>query len=224
MALRQTTGCVESLLCLIGLDWDVPDFSTLSRRQKALAVNIPYRGAQGPLHLLIPSRGLRANHCRAVDSTGIKVEGGMRASMAVPNVVYDARSTSGSTSKHWRSERSRSLVAMWAMPRCCPNCSAKFLPIRRSPVSLPSLTVCRRTVDGQRTGPATPASAMTPSLIAGLLLSSRHARMQSHGRLSQQVLSRATRPCGRRDTWAARSGDDGADTTVEAASKQRCTV
>jgi hypothetical protein len=41
MALRQTTGFVESLLKLIGLDWVVPDFSTLSRRQKALAVNIP---------------------------------------------------------------------------------------------------------------------------------------------------------------------------------------
>jgi hypothetical protein len=62
MALRQTTGFVESLLCLIGLGWDVPDFSTLSRRQKTLAVNIPHRGSQGPLHLLI-------------DSTGIKVEG-----------------------------------------------------------------------------------------------------------------------------------------------------
>ena len=33
----------------------MPDFSTLSRRQKTLAVNIPYRGSQGPLHLLIPS-------------------------------------------------------------------------------------------------------------------------------------------------------------------------
>ena len=62
MALRQTTGFVESLLRLIGLDWEVPDFSTLSRRQKTLAVSIPHRGAQGPLHLLI-------------DSTGIKVEG-----------------------------------------------------------------------------------------------------------------------------------------------------
>lgn len=62
MALRQTTGFVESLLRLIGLDWAVPDFSTLSRRQKTLAVNIPYRGSKGPLHLLI-------------DSTGIKVEG-----------------------------------------------------------------------------------------------------------------------------------------------------
>ena len=30
MALRQTTGFIESLLRLIGLDWSVPDFSTLS--------------------------------------------------------------------------------------------------------------------------------------------------------------------------------------------------
>lgn len=40
MALRQTTGFVESLLKLVGLDWTVPDFSTLSPRQKSLAVNI----------------------------------------------------------------------------------------------------------------------------------------------------------------------------------------
>ncbi len=62
MALRQTTGFVESLLRLVGLDWSVPDFSTLSRRQKTLAVNIPYHGSRGPLRLLI-------------DSTGINVEG-----------------------------------------------------------------------------------------------------------------------------------------------------
>lgn len=41
MALRQTTGFVESLLRLVGLEWAVPDFSVLSRRQKTLAVNIP---------------------------------------------------------------------------------------------------------------------------------------------------------------------------------------
>ena len=46
MALRQTTGFVESLLHLIELDWAVPNFSTLSRRQKTLKVNIPYRGSQ----------------------------------------------------------------------------------------------------------------------------------------------------------------------------------
>ena len=61
MELRETTGFVESLFSLIGLDWDVPDFSTLSRRQKTLAVNIRHRAAQGPLHLLIDSTGIRAD-------------------------------------------------------------------------------------------------------------------------------------------------------------------
>ncbi|PRZ44540.1 IS5 family transposase [Tritonibacter scottomollicae] len=62
LPLRQTTGFVESLLRLVGLDWAVPDFSTLCRRQQTLNVSLPYRGATGPLHLLI-------------DSTGIKSEG-----------------------------------------------------------------------------------------------------------------------------------------------------
>ena len=80
MALRQTTGFVESLLRLVGLDWDVPDFSTLSRRQKILAVNIPHRGSQGPLHLLI-------------DSTGIKVEG---------EGEWNARKHGGAKRRVWR--------------------------------------------------------------------------------------------------------------------------
>ncbi len=80
MALRQTTGFVESLLQLIGLDWAVPDFSTLSRRQKTLKVNIPYRGSDGPLHLLI-------------DSTGIKVEG---------EGEWNARRHGGAKRRVWR--------------------------------------------------------------------------------------------------------------------------
>lgn len=51
MALRQTTGFIEGLLRLVDLDWEVPDFSTPSRRQRTLAVNIPVSGSQGPLHL-----------------------------------------------------------------------------------------------------------------------------------------------------------------------------
>ena len=62
LPLRQTTGFVESLLKRVELDWSVPDFSTLCRRQKTLSVAIPYKGSAGPLHLL-------------VDSTGIKAEG-----------------------------------------------------------------------------------------------------------------------------------------------------
>ena len=80
MALRQTTGFVESLLCLAGLDWEVPDFSTLSRREKTLAVNISHRASQGPLHLLI-------------DSTGIKVEG---------EGEWNARKHGGAKRRVWR--------------------------------------------------------------------------------------------------------------------------
>ncbi len=60
MPLRQTTGFVESLLKLVGLGWEVPDFSTLCRRQKTLNVNLPYRGGTGPVNLLIPSRDITA--------------------------------------------------------------------------------------------------------------------------------------------------------------------
>jgi hypothetical protein len=60
MALRETTGLDESLLRVIGPDWAVPNVSTLCRRQKTLKVNIPCRGSQGPLHLLIDSTGIMA--------------------------------------------------------------------------------------------------------------------------------------------------------------------
>lgn len=83
LALRQTTGFVESLLRLVGLDWAVPDFSTLSRRQKTLNVNIPCRGSDGPLHLL-------------TDSTGIKVEG---------EGEWSARKHGGAKRRVWRKIR-----------------------------------------------------------------------------------------------------------------------
>ena len=56
LPLRQTAGMVASLLRLAGLDWPVPDFSTLCRRQRTLAVQIPYRRIDGPLNLRVPSR------------------------------------------------------------------------------------------------------------------------------------------------------------------------
>jgi hypothetical protein len=40
LPLRQTTGLVASLLKLAKLNWPVPDFSTLCRRQKSLTVTI----------------------------------------------------------------------------------------------------------------------------------------------------------------------------------------
>ena len=58
----------------------MPDFSTQCRRQKNLPVRIPYRGSQGPLHLLI-------------DSTGIKAEG---------EGEWNARKHGGPKRRLWR--------------------------------------------------------------------------------------------------------------------------
>lgn len=68
MPLRQTAGFAESLLRLVGLDWAVPDFSTLCRRQKTLNVRLPYRGGTGPLNLLIPLGHGCAMPCRPVNA------------------------------------------------------------------------------------------------------------------------------------------------------------
>ncbi len=57
--LRQTTGMVAGLLKIAGLDWAVPDSTTLCRRQKTPAVQIPYRRAEGPLGLLVDSTGIK---------------------------------------------------------------------------------------------------------------------------------------------------------------------
>lgn len=59
LALRQTIGLVESLIKLAGLDWEVPNYSTLSRRQHSLTVRIPARRSGGGLHLLIDSTGIQ---------------------------------------------------------------------------------------------------------------------------------------------------------------------
>lgn len=59
LPLRQTTGMVASILSMAELDWPVPDFSTLSRRQKTITVQIPSRRAAGPLNLLVDSTGIK---------------------------------------------------------------------------------------------------------------------------------------------------------------------
>jgi hypothetical protein len=51
---------IASVLEMAGLDWPVPDFSTLSRRQKTLLVEIPCRSSSGALHLLVDSTGIKA--------------------------------------------------------------------------------------------------------------------------------------------------------------------
>ena len=44
---------------MAGLDWPVPDLSTLSRRQKNITVEISSRRSAGPLNLLADSTGIK---------------------------------------------------------------------------------------------------------------------------------------------------------------------
>jgi hypothetical protein len=62
LPLRATKGLVRSILTLMGLALPLPDYSTLSRRRRGLAVALPRRAKKEHLHLV-------------VDATGVKVYG-----------------------------------------------------------------------------------------------------------------------------------------------------
>ena len=49
----------QSLLHLAGLDWPIPDYSTISRRQKTLQVAIGAASTTTELHLLVDSTGIK---------------------------------------------------------------------------------------------------------------------------------------------------------------------
>ena len=112
-------------------------------------------------------------------------------------------------SKHWKSAQPSSPPAMSATRPCCPNCSTRSPPIKRSPASPPMV-------------PSTPASAMTPSPPEVPPRSYRPARTQSPGSPTAREQSPATKPCARHAASVEPSGDDGAAITAEAASKRRC--
>ncbi len=58
LTLRATEGLAGSLFGLMGLDLDVPDHTTLSRRAATVPITLPKR-ATGPLHLILDSTGLK---------------------------------------------------------------------------------------------------------------------------------------------------------------------
>lgn len=59
LALRQNLGLVESLLRMAGLDWKVPDFSSVSPRQMTQRVQLPYRASTTALDLLMDRTGTK---------------------------------------------------------------------------------------------------------------------------------------------------------------------
>ncbi|SEN84451.1 Transposase DDE domain-containing protein [Paracoccus alcaliphilus] len=108
-------GFVASLLEFSALGWAVPDFSTLSRRQKTLEVVIPFRGSKGSLHLLVDSSGWRAKESGTRTSMAARNEGLAMVLGPVADMARGARSISGSTRKRSRSGRWKSRQAMSAI-------------------------------------------------------------------------------------------------------------
>ena len=201
MALRQTTGFVESLLGLIGLDWTVQNFGTLSRRKKTLKVNIPYRGSGGPLHLLI-------------DSTGIKVEG---------EGEWNARKHGGTKRRVWRKiyigidEKTLEIRATEFTTSDVGD--APMLPELLDQIP-PDQEIGSVTADGAFDTRKS-HDAIAARDAAGSYLP---ARTHGLGSLTVPVLSHATRLSAHQNASVRRPGDDGAAITAEAASKQRCIV
>lgn len=62
LGFRQTEGFLQSVAKLLGVTIDIPDYSTLSRRQKTLVVSLATSSPRKPVHVV-------------VDSTGVKVFG-----------------------------------------------------------------------------------------------------------------------------------------------------
>ena len=184
LPLRQTTGFIASLLKLVGLDWSVPDFSTLCRRQKALSVAIPYKGSAGPLHLLM-------------DSTGIKAEG---------EGEWNARKHGGSKRRLCRKihigidEETLEIRAIEVTSSSIgdapmlPDLLNRSLRISCLVASLPMVHTIH-------------ANAMTRLQPATPMLLSRPARMPRCGSLIRQGPELATKRCDPQSTWVALCGE-----------------
>jgi hypothetical protein len=59
LPLRQTQGFAHSVLQLMASELPIPSYSTLSRRADGLAVALPRRSKNEPLHVVIDSTGLK---------------------------------------------------------------------------------------------------------------------------------------------------------------------
>lgn len=157
LPLRQATGIVASLLDLAGLDWPVPDFSTLCRRQKTLKVNIPYRASSGALHFLI-------------DSTGVKAEGD-------GDGEWLTKKHGPSKPRNWRKVHLgidvetlelRAISPSASSPRMVPTTPAPVTWSSRHPGRRPPFRSARTASPGRSTRPERPR-ATWPSAVAAAL-------------------------------------------------------
>lgn len=176
-------------------------FSTLSRRQKTLKVNIPYLGSDGPLHLL-------------VDSTGIKIEG---------EGVWDARNYGGAKRRVLRK------IHIAIDEKTLEIRAAEFTTsdVGDAPMLLelldqipPDQEIASVTADGAfDTRKCNDAIAVRGA--AAITLPRKNAKPWNSIAAGS---SPGTKSCGHQSAWVEPSGDDGVDITAEAEPRARCIV
>ena len=152
LPLRQATGMVSSLLEMANLDWAVPDYATLCRRQKTLAVQIPNRRADEPLNLLVDSTGIRFLDDGEWQARKHGVQGrrqGRKVHLAMATATSDIRAVEFTPSSDSRPGSGISAIGMagetgpirrierrsFAFAAEISSC-AMTVPIRRSGVSI----------------------------------------------------------------------------------------
>jgi hypothetical protein len=59
LPLRATQGLLRSVVQLLGVALDVPNYTTLCRRRQTLEVSLPVQAKHGSLHLVVDSTGLK---------------------------------------------------------------------------------------------------------------------------------------------------------------------
>src|SRR5215210_807943 len=59
LALRTTQGLLSSVLKLLKVALPVPDYTTLCRRRRKLAVSLPRRAKDEPLHVVVDASGIK---------------------------------------------------------------------------------------------------------------------------------------------------------------------
>ena len=59
LSLRATQGFLESVVALLGVDLPVPDYTTISRRQTGLKLQLGQLHGSGPRHVVIDTTGLK---------------------------------------------------------------------------------------------------------------------------------------------------------------------
>ena len=164
-------------------------------------MNIPLRGSQGPLHLLI-------------DSTWIKVEG---------EGEWNARKHGCPKRRVWRKVH-LGIGEETLGVRAVDVTGSEVGDSPMLPELLAQIPADQDIASVTTDGAYDTCKCHDAIAERGAAAVIPPARTPGRGRPALQVRSRATRLCGRRNTSVARSGGDGAGTTAEAVQTRKCTV